>query len=557
MKKNHLTPLLKIKSFYSLALLAAVISLFVVSCNKFSEDFDFNKVVVPDWNPEFAIPMVNSTFVLADFFGDSGIQYIKTNPDNSLSLVYTSTEMFSQRVEDFVNIPTQSFNYQSPFIVPPLPQGTSFEVSLEFPIQLMAGSPDQRLDSLILKNGSLHIAGQTNLNRDVTELTVKIPEIIHKTTGEPLIMLISLNNPNQQSNVTYDLNVPIGDYKFIFDNIGASTKNQITIQCSLRIEGDDNPDLSPYNFSINGSFSNLDFKFLFGYLGTYNVSLSDSLSISLFDKTIGGGIEIGQDAVDLFVEIKNPIGMTIAFGTEYFYATSKVNTPNKVDINFIGTGNQNSFQVDGPDITQVGEIIETHLDFGDNNFSEAFNIAPENLYYKFVGESNPDGDSLASNFVTDTSRISMTVGIELKLFTAIKEFKIQDTLDFTLNDVQQIENLLVRINATNGFPLNANVQLYFVNSNFTVLDSLITDPNLTILPGAPVSGAPDYRVTEPAHKMTDIILTSERIHLILDAKKMIVRAGLSTTNEQLIKIYSDYSLQIQIGTIAGIKIKTN
>jgi hypothetical protein len=370
-------------------------------------------------------------------------------------------------------------------------------------------------------------------------------------------MLVSLNNPDQQANVTYDLNVPIGEYKFIFDNSSASTKNQITIKCSLKINGDDNPDLSPYNFSINGSFSNLEFKALFGYLGTFNVSLSDSLPISIFDKTIGGGIEIGQEAVDLFVDIKNPIGMTIEFGTDYFYATSKVNNPNKVDIYFMGQGSQNSFRVDGPDITQVGENIISHLNFGENNFSEAFNIAPENLYYKFVGESNPEGDSLASNFVTDTSRISMTVGVELNLFTLIREFKIQDTVDFTLNDVQQIENLLVRINATNGFPLNANVQLYFVNSNFTVLDSLITDPDLTVLPGAPVSGAPDYKVTAPAHKMTDVILTSDRINHIVDAKKIILRAGLATTNEQLIKIYSDYSLQIQIGTIAGIKIKTN
>jgi len=38
---------------------------------------------------------------------------------------------------------------------------------------------------------------------------------------------------------------------------------------------------------------------------------------------------------------------------------------------------------------------------------------------------------------------------------------------------------------------------------------------------------------------------------------MILRAGLSTTNEQLVKIYNDYSIQIQVGTIAGIKIENN
>jgi hypothetical protein len=75
--------------------------------------------------------------------------------------------------------------------------------------------------------------------------------------------------------------------------------------------------------------------------------------------------------------------------------------------------------------------------------------------------------------------------------------------------------------------------------------------------GAPVGGPPEYRVTSTVHKMTDANLTSDRIKNILDAKKMILRAGLSTTNEQLVKIYSDYTIQIQLGTIAGIKIVNN
>ncbi len=556
MKKNSFTTFFKLTSLVTLALFSSIISVFVISCTKIEDSLDFSKVVVPDWNPEFAIPMVNSTFVLADFFGDSGLAFIQTNADNSISLVYNSNEIFSQRIDDIVNIPPQNFNYQSEFDVPDLTSGT-WTTSLNFMIHIMAGDTNQRLDSLILKGGSLHIAGQTNLNRDVAGLSVKIPEIIHKTTGEPLLMQVSLNNPNQLANVTYDLNAPISQYKFIFNNSTPSSKNQITLQCTLTIHGDNNGDESPYNFSISGGFNNLDFKSMFGYLGTFNVSLTDSLAISLFDKTIGGGIDIGPNAVDLIIDIRNPIGMPIKFGTEYFYATSKVNTPNRVDIYFNGAEGTNSFTIEGPDITQFGETIETSINFNNNNFYEAFNIAPENLYYKFTGQTNPDGDSLASNFVNDTSRISMRVGVELKLFTAISEYKIQDTLDFTLNDVQQIENLLVRINTTNGFPLNATVQLYFVNDNFIVLDSLITDPDLTVLPGAPVSGAPDYRATVPAHKMTDVNLTSARINHIINAKKMILKAGLSTSNEQLIKIYSDYSLQIQIGTIAGIKIKTN
>lgn len=541
------------------ALLVSIVSLFIISCSKLADDFNFDLVMTPDWNPEYAIPLINSTYALQDFFGDSAIDLVKINPDNSLSLVYISNESSTQRAEEFINIPDQFFNYQSPFIAPPLPPGSSFEILLEFPITIGAGSPDQRLDSLILKNGLLQIAGQTNLNRDVTELTVKIPEIIHSTTGEALVMVVSLNNPGgQQANVSYDLSVPISEYKFIFDNTSFSTKNKINLECTLKIVGDNNPDQSPYNFSITGSFSDLEFKSLFGYLGAYNFSLTDSLPISLFSKTIGGGIEVGPDAIDLIVNVKNSIGMPVTIGTEYFYAYSPVNEPHIVDIYFNGAGVPNLLTIQSPDITQVGETIETHIDFENNNLDEAFNIAPDELFYKFVGMTNVEGDSLSSNFVIDTSRISMQLAVEFQVFAAIHKFLIQDTVDFDFNEnIENIDHLLFRINATNGFPVNASVQIYFADKYYNVLDSLITDPDQMIIPGAPVSGPPDYRVSASVYKMTDANLTSDRIQNILDAKKMILRAGISTTNEQLVKIYSDYALQIQVGTIAGIKIGKN
>jgi hypothetical protein len=549
----------KSKSLLTKVLLVFIIALFVISCGKLQDNFDFSKVVVPDWNPEFAIPLINSTYALQDFFDDSTIEYVQTNPDNSLSLVYTSDQIYSPRFEDIIIIPDQLFNYQSSFSAPPTPPGLSFEIMLEFPISIGAGSPDQRLDSLFLKSGFLQLAGQTNLNRDFTELTVKIPEIIHNVTGEALVMVVSLNNPGgQQTNVSYDLSVPIGEYKFIFDNTSTSTKNTINLECTLKILGDNNPDLSPYNYSITGSFSDLEFKSLFGYIGTNNFSIADSLPISLFSKTIGGGIEVGPDAIDLIVDVENSIGMPVTIGTEYFYAYSPVNVPNIVDIYFNGAGVPNLFTIQSPDITQVGETVETHIDFENNNFNEAFNIAPEELYYKFVGSTNIEGDSLSSNFVIDTSRISMQLAVEFQIFAAISTFIIQDTIEFDFDEnVEEVDHLLFRINATNGFPIDASVQIYFADKYYNVIDSLITDPDQSIISGAPVNGPPDYRVSAPAHKMTDINLTSERIQNILDAENMILRAGISTTNEQLVKIYSDYALQIQVGTIAAIKLENN
>jgi len=37
---------------------------------------------------------------------------------------------------------------------------------------------------------------------------------------------------------------------------------------------------------------------------------------------------------------------------------------------------------------------------------------------------------------------------------------------------------------------------------------------------------------------------------------MMLKAGLSTTDNSLVKIYNDYSLEIKVGTIVGINIES-
>jgi hypothetical protein len=131
-------------------------------------------------------------------------------------------------------------------------------------------------------------------------------------------------------------------------------------------------------------------------------------------------------------------------------------------------------------------------------------------------------------------------------------------VDFNLDqDVSEIENLLIRLNAINRFPVSASVQVYFTDANYQVLDSLIDQQDNMIVEGAPIGGAPEYRVTDSTRKMTDFVLSKQKIENILSAEKLLLRAGLSTTDGLLCIIYDDYSITIKIGTIAGINITSN
>jgi len=529
----------------------------IISCNKFKDDFDFSKVATPGWNPEFAIPLINSTLTISDFFEDSSNLFIQVNPDNSLSFVYGMDELFSQKAEDIISVPEQNFSFQSQVDIPPLLPGVFDTLALDYSFPFITDTTGQRLDSIILKNGDMRLNFKTNLNRDEASVKIIIPDIVHAQTGEFLQMNVILNNPGGQSEwVEHEENIPISDYKILLNQEGDAL-NELNFLAEVVMHGDINPDLSPYDFILSGDIRDLEFEKIFGYLGQYELNLNDSLEFSIFEKTLTGGIELGTGTIDVWVDIKNSYGATVTVDADEFYAYSKVNPPYLVDINLFGQGVPNIFAINAPDFQQVGQTIETNLDFSNSNLAQAFNIAPEMLHFDFMAITNPLGDTLASNFILDTSRISLGMDVEMQLFTSISDFIVEDTIDFDLNsNANEIGSLLIRLNTVNRFPLNVDVQIYFADDDYNIIDSLITNTDERILVGAPVSGPPEYKVIEGAAKMTDFEISRQKLDRIVYAEYMMLKAGLSTTDNSLVKIYNDYSLEIKVGTIVGINIES-
>ncbi len=558
MKNRQKTRLLPNGRMIFLPVILLLLVVTVVSCNKFKDDFDPDKVVIPDWNPEFAIPLVNSTFNIMDFFGDSNV-YIKTNPDHSLSFIYSVNDLTSPKAEEVMDVPDQNFSFMQQQDVPAIPSGVTDTLSFNFEFPFLTDTAGQRLDSIFLKNGNMYIHGKSNLNRDETSLQVTAANVINKETGEPLVLEASINNPGgQQAWVEFEQHFDLTQYYIAFGNIGSTAENTFVFGIKVIIHGDENPDLSPYEFYIDGNIKDIEFERFFGYLGQYDFALNDSLDINLFDKTISGGIQVGPGAINLLMDIRNSLGFPVMVAANEIYVTSETTPPYHVDINLFGPGIPNIFTINAPDIAHIGETAETNLDFGNSNLDEAFNISPNKFYFDLLAVSNPQGDTTAENFVLDSSLITLDVSLEVKLFASVSDFVVEDTVDFNLDqDVSEIENLLIRLNAINRFPVSASVQVYFTDANYQVLDSLIDQQDNMIVEGAPISGPPEYRVTDSTRKMTDFVLSKQKIENILSAEKLLLRAGLSTTDGQLCIIYDDYSITIKIGTIAGINITSN
>ncbi len=556
--------IIKTKNIPNLLLMTAlgflVITIFSTSCSKFNDDLDFDKLVVPGWNPEFALPLVNSSYTVSEFFNEANREFIKVDADGLVSMVYSSKELFSAYAGDFITLKDQDFDFSVPLIISQT--GEIDTISNVYEFIFLRETEDQRLDSIFLKAGILKFTGVTDLNKDVSALLIELPELVNNQTGEPLTFNIPLNNPGGQlAEVTFDREVEMADYTLVFNAEGTGVNNQVNMKTNLVVYPDQNPVHPAYDLTIVGEMFGMEFHKLFGYLGSHSFDFVDSLRIAIFEQSLGGGVETGPDALKFNIQTKNSIGVPVTINGESLFVYSPVNSPFYEDIYLFGPGIENTFEIFSPSDQEIGQSIVSNIDFSQTNFPDVFlSLAPRKFFYDFKATLNPLGDTTQQNFVLDTSRIAFGTSLEFKLFTAIDLLTIQDTVNFNLNsdnNVDELDYLVFRVNAFNGFPLNALLQVYFADANYNIVDSLITDADSRIFAGAEVGPSPAYRVTSPSQKTTDIRINNPWLNRVQTSKFMIIKAGLETTNASLVKIYDDYSLDLKIGVKTGINIKSD
>ena len=120
---------------------------------------------------------------------------------------------------------------------------------------------------------------------------------------------------------------------------------------------------------------------------------------------------------------------------------------------------------------------------------------------------------------------------------------------------EQVQSVIFKINTDNGFPLDADLQIYFTDSNMNRLDSL-TVPGQNIIASGIVNGAGD--VVAPTHKTTSILVDEKRFTYIKKrTAKALVLAKLITTGlgSKDVKILSTYKVDVKLGLLLNLKIE--
>ncbi|MFH1320166.1 MAG: hypothetical protein ABII90_05865 [Bacteroidota bacterium] len=299
-----------------------------------------------------------------------------------------------------------------------------------------------------------------------------------------------------------------------------------------------------------------DSSVIHGYAGQYTDTLtvdSVDLNLEIYNKVLSGSFYFEDPK--LTVTFVNSYGVPINPVFTTFEAWSSINGKMQIELD----GNTVPIPIAlSPPPTVEGQSTTTIYEYDKNNsnIEDVLMILPRYIYYAVIATINDP--PMLPNFMTDSSVLSVEVEIELPLYGYSNKFVLQDTLpfDFGIEVPEMVESAIFNVNVYNGFPVDVIMQLYFMDSTLTILDSLIYEDDKQIMSSGVIGPAPALKVIQSTHRLTTITVDDKsRIDDIAEASQMIFKAELTTPGapHSNVKFYADYDLEVKLAVRAKLK----
>jgi len=128
-------------------------------------------------------------------------------------------------------------------------------------------------------------------------------------------------------------------------------------------------------------------------------------------------------------------------------------------------------------------------------------------------------------------------------------FDMQGIADFS----EEIIRVMFRLNIDNGFPAEAYAQLYFLDINDLVVDSVFLNGPLSF-DAAKVNS--EGEITSTNHTQNDIIFENDKIDNLSTVRNVLIQGGINnlSLDTTLIDFYPNYSVDIQMGVQVEVKM---
>ena len=121
---------------------------------------------------------------------------------------------------------------------------------------------------------------------------------------------------------------------------------------------------------------------------------------------------------------------------------------------------------------------------------------------------------------------------------------LADTMNFTMNaNLANVNSGNLYLYFDNGFPFTAETQLYLMNNNSVITDSLITAPNIISSPSLDIN----YVCVGKKETKLTVAVDAIKMSKLRAAAKMYIKIKFNTANQpNYIKIYNFYQMNLKV-----------
>jgi hypothetical protein len=293
---------------------------------------------------------------------------------------------------------------------------------------------------------------------------------------------------------------------------------------------------------------NFEFNLVRGFLGNDIFEApADSIKIDFFQRWQGGEVRFVNPKMK--VELDNSFGVPVRAISRIANVISLNGTPlalvsplsQGVDINY-------------PKLTEIGQSKRTTIVFdnSNSNFADIISANPVKVEYKIDGLTNPDTSIKTIGFLTDESRFSFQMYVDIPLDVKAKKFTITDSVDVNLTGYESVQSAELKILTDNKMPVDINLQGYFMNEKGVAIDSFFNKNDL-ILRGAPINAEGIPTGVKTAENF--ITLNEEQFKKIRLAKKINLKYSFSTTNEgsSVVRLLANQNVRVRMGLKFKVK----
>jgi len=292
------------------------------------------------------------------------------------------------------------------------------------------------------------------------------------------------------------------------------------------------------------------FSYIEGYHGFHRFPIKGNvIDINLFNNWLSGGFDFQDPKISIIVD--NSFGIPVRTEVERLELTSINGNTVNLQSDFIRRGIDFLY----PSFDEIGQVKTTVFSFDkdNSNIRELFNEKTKTVTYEINALINPDRDTSINGFITDNGFYVVNVAAEIPLNGSVKELVITDTLDFSLEDLKQLERAEFKTLIAHDFPAHVHLDIIFIDNDGEEIDRLFDTQGIRL---EPASLLPSGRTRTTTQKVFFTEVDQNRYNKIQNASKIVLLGYVNTTGSQNFSplwIYGDYGFDIKVGVKAQLK----